>query len=138
MLVDHQTTDNSHQIGLCWAAADWSGEANWRLKLPGVMLLEQITRHECVSNSRLSNSHHTESEAGELDTNSLDSSSFDYLLLPAPHTYSTDRVMGTEESLSSSPFESLSISLTVSFYINESSNSRSRSSPSSTEQIFHL
>ncbi|KAK2815533.1 hypothetical protein Q5P01_026000 [Channa striata] len=128
------------------ATADWKGEAvstpfkleaeaSWSEAFTTHNPSVPATRHECVSTSRLTN---TAGEPGELDTNSLDSSSFDDLFstlevaqpLAAPHTYT-----GSEESLSSSvPF--LRTSSNISSFINTSSDSTSRISPSSTERVF--
>ncbi|XP_044042311.1 uncharacterized protein LOC122871355 [Siniperca chuatsi] len=148
---------NTGVNGLCGAAADWRGEASTAVQLEAEPSWTQnpfvsVIRNECLSNSRLTNSQHTESEPAELDTRSLDSSSFDDLFcspevarsLTAPHKHSTDGVTGMEEPLSSSSFpflssfgnSSVSDSLTVSSFSNASSDSRSRSFPSSTERAF--
>lgn len=152
--------------GLCGDTADWRGEAvstavkleaepSWDEAFMTPSPLVSVTRNECLGNSRSTNSHHTQSEPAELDTGSLDSCSFDDLFsspegsrsLTAPHKNSTDRVQGMEEPLSSSSFpllncrssfgnSSMSDSLTASSFSNASSDCRSRSFPSSTEQAF--
>lgn len=152
--------------GFCGAAADWRAEVvlpavkleaepSWSEAFSTYNPLVSVTRSECLSGSRLTNtSHHTESEAAELDINSLDSSSFDDLFsspevarsLTVSHKHSTDGVTGTEEPLSSSSLTflcsgssfgdaSMSDSVTVSS-VSNTSVSRSRSFPSSTERVF--
>ncbi|XP_074483514.1 uncharacterized protein LOC141763101 [Sebastes fasciatus] len=141
-------------------AVKLEAEPSWSEAFRTCNPLLSVTRNECVSNSTLTNtsSHHTEREAAELDTSSLDSSSFDDLFsspevarsLTAPHKHSSNGVTSTEEPLSSHltssfPFQSsessfgncsMSDSLTVSSFSIASSDSRSRSFPSSTEQAF--
>ncbi|XP_037617418.1 zinc finger protein 629-like [Sebastes umbrosus] len=141
-------------------AVKLEAEPSWSEAFRTCNPLLSVTRNECVSNSTLTNtsSHHIEREAAELDTSSLDSSSFDDLFsspevarsLTAPHKHSSNGVTSTEEPLSSHltssfPFQSsessfgncsMSDSLTVSSFSIASSDSRSRSFPSSTEQEF--
>ncbi|XP_042340819.1 zinc finger protein 8-like isoform X2 [Plectropomus leopardus] len=153
---------NTGVKGVCGAAADWRGdavlpavkleaEASWSEALCTFNTLVSVPRGECVSNSRLTNTsgQHTESEAAELDAGSLDSSSFDDLFsspevarsLTAPHKHSADAVAGTEEPLSSflcseSSFGNSSMSNSLTAFSNASSDSRSRSFPSSTGRAF--
>nr|XP_046256305.1 zinc finger protein with KRAB and SCAN domains 8 [Scatophagus argus] len=143
---------------LCCAAEDSKeGAGSTAVKLEAETswtqsFLVSVNRTECLSNSKVTNSQHTESELAELDTSSLESSSFDDLFsspevagsLADPHKHSTEAVAGMEEPLSSSSFpflssfggSSVSDSVTASSFTYSSSDSKNRSFPSRTEQVF--